>query len=583
VLTNLKDLSDALKNNLLVPCFQPIVELRTGRLVGFEALARWRHPDLGLVLPTNLISLAEQNGLADSLMQQIFSKAFQEVAELPEPLTLSVNVSPCQLHDASLPDQIRALAAESKFPLTRLQIEITESALVDNIELAQSITQDLKAMGCSLAMDDFGTGYSSLQQLQSLPFDTLKVDRSFVRFMTNKRDSRKIAAAVIGLGRSLGMTTIAEGIETKEQAEIVQLLGCDLAQGWLYGKPAPAEAIPLMIAAVPLKLASISARSRRNHSTSCLEALPMQSLAQLQAIYDGASIGLCFLDRNLRHVSVNRRLAEMNGLSVEAFIGKTVKEVLPGLFPMIEPNLLRALRGEKITDVETTPLARDGGESGQTRLVSYQPAFDEAGEVIGISLSSIDITERKRIENDLRKSEDLHRQMVELSPHIPYVLDARGNCIAISTRWTQLTGLSKEETFAGGWVNAIHADDWQHAVQSIRDAVKSRGSIDMKFRVRNLDGNWRSMWSRATPYSVESGDAVRWYGVLDDIDESTRNADSLRAYTEQCLHSSTSPDDVQVCPLRETVTCAYHEDAAARATALPHLESQESRNAHPTA
>ena len=254
MLTTLKNLCDALDNDLLVPCFQPIVQLRTGQLVGFEVLARWRHPDHGLILPANLISLAEQNGLAEALMRQIFSKAFQEGAQLPDTLTLSVNVSPCQLRDTSLPGEIRALAEAAGFPMTRLHVEITESALVDNISFAQSITQELKAMGCMLAMDDFGTGYSSLQQLQALPFDTLKVDRSFIGTMNGTRNSRKIAAAVIGLGRSLGMTTIAEGVETQEQAEMVQLLGCDMGQGWLYGKPAPAEAIPVMIAAAPLKL-----------------------------------------------------------------------------------------------------------------------------------------------------------------------------------------------------------------------------------------------------------------------------------------------------------------------------------------
>jgi PAS domain S-box-containing protein len=552
MLTNLQDLTEALDHDLLVPCFQPIVELRTGVLVGFEVLARWQHPDHGLILPAILISLAEQNGLADSLMHQVFSKAFQEGAELPEPLTLSVNVSPCQLRDTSLPARIRALAEEAGFPLIRLQVEITESAIVDNIELALSITQELKAMGCTLAMDDFGIGYSSLQQLQAFPFDALKVDRSFVKSMTDKRNSRKIAAAVIGLGRSLGMTTIAEGIETQEQAELVQLLGCDSAQGWLYGKPAPAEAIPVMIAAAPLKLASISStRSGKSNSASCLEALPTQRLAQLQAIYDGAPVGLAFLDKDLRHVSVNRRLAEMNRISVAAHVGKTVKDVLPNLFPRVEPYLRRALQGETITDVEVSPLARDGGESGQTRLSSYQPAFDEAGEVIGISLSVIDITERKRIENALRESVNDHSQMVELSPHIPYVLDAHGNFIAISSRWVRLTGVGKERTFAGGWVNAVHRDDWQKTVQTIRDAVRTRGQIDVKFRVRSLDGQWRWMWSRATPQFAEAGQAVRWYGMLEDVDESAKMTDSLREFKERCIGLGNSPDAEPDCPLRK--------------------------------
>lgn len=553
MLTNLQDLTDALDHNLLVPCFQPIVDLRTGRLVGFEVLARWQHPDHGLILPANLISLAEQNGLATGLMHQVLSKAFHAGALLPEPLTLSVNVSPCQLRDASLPGHIRILAAEAGFPLTRLQIEITESALVDNIELAQSITQELKAMGCTLAMDDFGTGYSSLQQLQSLPFDILKVDRSFVKTMNDQRYSRKIAAAVIGLGRTLGIVTIAEGVETQEQAEMVQLLGCDLAQGWLYGKAAPAEAIPLMIAAAPLKLASISStRNGRNNSVSCLEANPTQRLAQLQAIYDGAPAGLCFFDKDLRYVSVNRRLAQMNGVSVAAHIGKTVEEFSPSLFPRIEPYLRRALQGETITGIEVCLPARDGSESGRTMLLlSYQPAFDEAGEVVGISLSVIDITERKRVENALRDSVDDHSQMVELNPHIPYVLDSHGNIVAISSRWVKLTGVGKERTFAGGWVTAIHPDDWQNTVQAIRDAVKTRSSIDMKFRVRSLDGHWRWMWSRATPQFAESGQAVRWYGMIEDVDESAKMTDSLREFKDRCIGLGRSPDDEPDCPLRK--------------------------------
>jgi PAS domain S-box-containing protein len=568
MLTNLQDLSGALRNNLLVPCFQPIIELRTGLLVGFEVLARWQHPDYGLILPANLISLAEQNGLADSLMYQVFSKAFQEGAELPGPLTLSVNVSPCQLRDASLPGHIRALAAEAGFPLTRLQVEITESALVDNIELAQSITQELKALGCTLAMDDFGVGYSSLQQLQSLPFDALKVDRSFVRSMNDSRNSRKIAAAVIGLGRSLGMATIAEGVETQEQAELVQLLGCDMAQGWLYGKPASAAAIPVMIAAAPLKLASISStRNGESNSASCLEAIPTQRFAQLQAIYDGAPVGLAFLDKDLRYVSLNRRLAEMNGMTIAAHIGKTVKELLPHIFLRVESYLLRASRGETITDVEVSRPAKDGSGSGTTKLLSYQPAFDEAGEVIGISLSVIDITERKRIENALGESVNDHSQMVELSPHIPYVLDSHGNCIAISSRWVKLTGVGKERTFAGGWVTAVHEDDLQNTTQAIREAVRTGSPIDAEFRVRSLDGHWRWMRSRATPQFAESGHAVRWYGLLEDIDEFTKTTDALRKFKERCIGLGNSPDDEPDCPLRKARCGKCGRDVAAFATA----------------
>jgi EAL domain-containing protein (putative c-di-GMP-specific phosphodiesterase class I) len=144
------------------------------------------------------------------------SQSFSSFQLLPDQLTLAVNASPIQMRDSSLPTQISQSAEETGFPLRRLIVEITESALHHNLEHAQQITGELKAMGCRLALDDFGTGYSSLLHLQSLKFNELKIDRSFVNSMTTSRDSRKIVAAIIGLGQSLGLDTVAEGVETEE-------------------------------------------------------------------------------------------------------------------------------------------------------------------------------------------------------------------------------------------------------------------------------------------------------------------------------------------------------------------------------
>lgn len=397
VLAALADLHRAINGSELVPSFQPIVELRTGRLAGFEVLARWQHPQHGLILPGNFIALAEKNGLIGNLMCQILSKAFESVSCLPDPLTLAVNVSPVQLRDLTLPRQIRQLAEQAGFPLERLHVEITESALVDNIDRAQTITRELKAMGCQLAMDDFGTGYSSLRNLQILHFDVLKVDRSFLASMSKERESRKIVATIIGLGHSLGLANVAEGVETEEQANVLQLLGCEYGQGWLYGKPQPVESIPAMVANGP-RVLSTGIAKKRDDALSGLEALPTQRLAQLKAIYDGCPIGLCFLDRNLRHVSINQHLADMNGAPVSAHIGRTVQEMLPELFPRVEPYLRRALKGEAISRVEVCQPSNNCERSDQTILVSYQPAFDESGEVIGVSLSLLDVSEWQRVE-----------------------------------------------------------------------------------------------------------------------------------------------------------------------------------------
>ncbi len=201
-------------------------------------------------------------------------------------------------------------------------VEITETALADNLERARKIAEELKALGCKLALDDFGTGYSSLRHMQSLPFDELKVDSSFVRSMVHQRESRKIVAAVVGLGQSLGLTTVAEGVETQEQAEMLCWLGCDIGQGWLFGKPISAEDLPAAISAPRQPIVRHPVFPGKSLSLGSLEGLPALRLAQLQAVYDGAPVGLGFLDRNLRYVNLNLQLAEMHGISAEEHLGQ---------------------------------------------------------------------------------------------------------------------------------------------------------------------------------------------------------------------------------------------------------------------
>jgi EAL domain-containing protein (putative c-di-GMP-specific phosphodiesterase class I) len=266
MLVNPAEVRHAIESDAIQPCFQPVVDLRSARLTGFEVLTRWHHPTLGLVLPKNFIRVTEELGIIGILSRQILRKAFRSAAILPAGLTLAINVSPIQLRFRSLPTQIREAAEEAGLPLERLTIEVTESAILDNEEMALSIAHELKEMGCGLALDDFGTGYASLRHLVSLPFDQIKVDRSFISEMTTRPESRKIVAAVVGLGRSLGMNTLAEGVESSEQEAILIQVGCSLGQGWLYGHPLAADQIPMMISAPaanrPSPLAAVLSKKR---------------------------------------------------------------------------------------------------------------------------------------------------------------------------------------------------------------------------------------------------------------------------------------------------------------------------------
>jgi PAS domain S-box-containing protein len=528
MLVDIFEVRSAVESDAVVPCFQPIFELRTGRLNGFEVLARWQHPQLGLVLPENFIALAEENGLIGRLGYQILRKAFTSAPMLPEPLVLAVNVSPIQLQDPNLPSQIREAAEAAGFPLKRLVVEITESALVNNPEGAQKIAVELKALGCRLALDDFGTGYSSLRHLQALPFDELKIDRSFVQSMTSERESRKIVASVVGLGYSLGLSTVAEGVETEEQADMLLWFGCDIGQGWLYGQPLPADHIPDMVTAAPRRAATNLLVKGRDSFVSSLEALPSQRLAQLRAIYDGTPAGLCFLDRDLRYVSLNQHYADLSGAPLAAYVGKTVQEMIPDVFPRIEPFLLRALQGEAIKDEEVHRPSHNGEQPELTTLISYQPAFDEAGEQIGLSVSVVDITACKRSEEALRESEEHYRHFVELNPQVPWVLDPDGNLLDVSSRWVQLTGLSKERTRNLGWLEALHKEDVGPTMKTLREALHTGKPIDAEYRVKSADGKWKWMRARGFPRYGRSGEIVSWYGGTEDIDERKQLEDQLR-------------------------------------------------------
>jgi diguanylate cyclase (GGDEF)-like protein len=224
-----------------VPYYEQQVDLTTGTLLGFEMLARWESPALGLVSPDHFIPIAEETGMIGALSLAVIQRALNDARGWDESLTLSVNISPSQLRDPWLSQKLLKLLTETGFPPARLEIEITEKALYNNLALARTIINSLKNQGIRIALDDFGTGYNSLAHLRALPFDRIKIDRSFVTSMGENVESAAIVQAIARLGESLGLPVTAEGIESGDIERQLLSLGLAKGQGWHFGKPMTVE------------------------------------------------------------------------------------------------------------------------------------------------------------------------------------------------------------------------------------------------------------------------------------------------------------------------------------------------------
>ncbi|PKP97622.1 MAG: GGDEF-domain containing protein [Alphaproteobacteria bacterium HGW-Alphaproteobacteria-13] len=231
-----------------IPYFEPQVDIASGRLAGFEMLMRWDSRQYGMIPPERFIPIAEESGLIGELSLLVIRQAMETAKSWDPSLTLAVNVSPYQLKDPWFSQKLTKLLVEVGFPASQLEVEITESSLFENLPLVRSIVTSLKNQGVSLSLDDFGTGYSSLSHLRALPFDRIKIDRSFIAAMRGSADAHAIVVAIVRLGESLSMPITAEGVEDEEIATELTRLGCAKAQGWFYGRASSAADTAALLA-----------------------------------------------------------------------------------------------------------------------------------------------------------------------------------------------------------------------------------------------------------------------------------------------------------------------------------------------
>jgi EAL domain-containing protein (putative c-di-GMP-specific phosphodiesterase class I) len=240
------DLRQAVLKNELELHYQPLIDLEQHTVAAVEALVRWRHPTRGLVSPADFIPMAEETGLIVAIGEWVLETACSEALKWDR-LRIAVNLSPVQFKNHELVETVRQVLQRTGLEPERLELEVTESILINDTAAALEILNGLKALGVKIAMDDFGTGYSSLGYLNSFPFDKIKIDRSFIGDLTDTEKSGAIVKSVIGLGQSLKMVTTAEGVETSEQAAFLREQGCDQVQGFYFSKPVVATELSAFI------------------------------------------------------------------------------------------------------------------------------------------------------------------------------------------------------------------------------------------------------------------------------------------------------------------------------------------------
>jgi EAL domain-containing protein (putative c-di-GMP-specific phosphodiesterase class I) len=228
--------------------YQPCLDLRSNEINGCEALARWRHPERGMISPADFVPIAEETGLINQLGEWVLLTACREAVNWPEHVRLAVNVSPVQFRSGTLALKVIAALAASGLSASRLELEITEAVLIRDDETALAALHQLRAIGVRIALDDFGTGYSSLSYLKRFPFDKIKIDRCFVSDIADPQGSAGIVEAVVNIAAERHMTTTAEGVETAEQQQLLRELGCSEMQGYLFSPPKPASDIRQLLA-----------------------------------------------------------------------------------------------------------------------------------------------------------------------------------------------------------------------------------------------------------------------------------------------------------------------------------------------
>ncbi len=498
----LRALCNAVAAEEIWPALQPQVDQQTRQIIGFEVLARWNSSTLGPVPPVRFIPVAEQAGLLDGLVLHLIRQACAQVSAWPGDFQLAFNLAPTQFLNLDIVDHISAAAHAGGLALERLCIEITESSLFHSNTTAQRAITLFKQAGMRLALDDFGTGHSSLTRLQALPFDEIKIDASFVRGLETDPNSLKIVTAVLGLGQSLGVHVVAEGIENERQATILARMGCELGQGYLWGAPQAAPQAKQALA----RQGSFSRRDRP------LDTSPFQRFHQLESLYQAAPVGLGFIDAQLRLVSANTRIGEMLGLDVTQAMGRAVDQLVDSRRLADFAHAVQSV----LHGAPLSPLEYQRPDTGAISLIALQQVRSVSEQLLGVSVFAIDISERVAAERTLQDTIEHYRQVIALAPNVAWAAGPDGSIDYMGQTW-EWSPMSTSAERHARWRERMDEADQLRVRAEWLAHLPSEQPFETVFPILWPDGTRKWVRSRARPQFDAQGNVKRWFGLITDI------------------------------------------------------------------
>ena len=514
-----KELRGAIAKDEFTMHYQPQVDLLTKHILRFEALIRWNNQKLGAVLPGVFIPIAEKNSLICEIDRWVISHVCRQInvwqATGMSVMQIAINISGRSLSRKDLAPFIRQELDNYGIDPTLLQIEITEGVLMLDADVTIAALNELKQIGISLAMDDFGTGYSSLQYLQSMPVDTLKIDRSFVKTITDINEKNPLISAIIALAESLGLDVIAEGIESEVQKNYLSFHDCRVGQGYLFSRPVPAEEVPALFRSCregktsrETGIQDITGRKRVN-----------ETLRLTRFSIDHSSDGFFWMTPDARIIDVNDAACRSLGYSREELLQLSVPDIDPFYIADVWRQHFADLRQHGSQTFETVHTTKDGIQFPVEIVANYiQFGSEECNCAIVRN-----ITERKQTEMALRKSEENFRTIIEVSP-VPLAMnDEYGNITYLNQAFVQTIGYTMSDipNLEAWWTRAYPDPQYRKSVAeswmiNLEEAKRTNSPfVPLEANIVCKDNSVRTLVCSATP--IENGFVGNHLVILYDI------------------------------------------------------------------